>query len=249
MNVREYFRSLSSELQSVKDRVRYLIGSAHYPTDGEWKETVLRTVLRRHLPDNVKVGRGFVVNATTSSNQIDVLLYDSSKPILYKDGDLVIVTSDAVKGIIEVKSSIDISAFKRTIKKLAENAEFINENRGDDLTCFVGLFAYETSVERNHSLRVLQELRAVADQQQRRVINHVSLGESFFVRYWASSPDRQPNYDQWHSYWLNRSASGYFVNNVVDSVAGESVGRNERVWFPPEGKEPGKLDQIPLITT
>ena len=107
MNVTDYYRSLASELHAVKNRVRNFIGSHHWPTDGEWKESVLRTVLRRHLPSNMKVGRGFVVRPERPSKQIDVLIYDASKPVLYQDGDLVIVTCDAVKGIIEVKSNIE----------------------------------------------------------------------------------------------------------------------------------------------
>ena len=49
MNVREYFQSLSQEIGALKHRVRHLIEDAHWQTDGEWKETVVRQVLRRHL--------------------------------------------------------------------------------------------------------------------------------------------------------------------------------------------------------
>jgi hypothetical protein len=46
---------------------------------------------------------------------------------------------------------------------------------------------------------------------------------------------------------------GYFVNNVVDAVAPQSVGRNRFVWFPHESKEvrrtgvqPGQWTPRPL---
>ncbi len=246
MNVSKYFQSLSLELHAVKNRVRNFIGSNHWPTDGEWKETVLRTVLRRHLPSNVKIGRGFVVRPNSPSKQIDVLIYDASKPILYQDGDLVMLTSDAVKGIIEVKSNIEIAGFRQIIEKLADNAQFIYEGRIDETGIFVGLFAYDSNIGKNHSRRVLEELRSVANQRKQRVVNHVALGQSLFIRYWATSPTRRANYDQWHSYWLHRKACGYFVNNVVDSVAEESVSINEDIWFPAEGKEGGTIDDIHL---
>ena len=54
-----FHRSVSEELYSVKDRIRNLV--THWATDGESKEVALRSVLRRHLPASVIVGRGFIV--------------------------------------------------------------------------------------------------------------------------------------------------------------------------------------------
>jgi hypothetical protein len=92
MRTRDYFQSLAIEVEALKDRVRYLIEDQHWQTDGEWKESVIRQVLRRHLPQSVSVSRGFIVTASTASRQIDVLIVDSSKPVLFRDGDLVFVT-------------------------------------------------------------------------------------------------------------------------------------------------------------
>jgi hypothetical protein len=77
MNMIEYHKSLNRELQALKDRVRNLMDDPHWLTDGEWKETVLRSVLRKHLPHSVQVGRGFVLTPSRCSKQIDVLIYDS----------------------------------------------------------------------------------------------------------------------------------------------------------------------------
>ena len=99
-----YHRSLTEELYSIKDRIRNLV--KHWSTDGESKEVALRSLLRRHLPESVIVGRGFIVTPDTSSTQIDVLVVDANKPTLFKDGDLLIVTPDAVLGVIEVKTQL-----------------------------------------------------------------------------------------------------------------------------------------------
>lgn len=246
MNVSEYFQSLSSELNATKNRIRNFIGVNHLPTDGEWKESVLRTVLRRHLPNTVKVGRGFVVNPRRPSTQIDLLIYDSAKPILFQDGDLVMVTSDAVLGIIEVKTRTDINQFAPVIIRLAENAERIYESLNDDRNIFVGLFAYDSNLSDHHSQRVLETLQSTANQDVKRVINHVSLGNSFFVRFWPKSPYGDSHYNKWHSYWVERQSHGYFINNVVDSVAEDSVSLNEYAWFPAEGKEGRRLGDMPL---
>ncbi len=55
-----YRESISHELEIEKDRVRRLIGSDHWLTDGEHKEILLRTILHKYLPDTVRVGTGFV---------------------------------------------------------------------------------------------------------------------------------------------------------------------------------------------
>ena len=74
MNVPEYFESISLDLNALKNRVRNFISDAHWQTDGEWKESVLRNILRRHLPKNIEVGRGFIVRPEDCSTQIDVLI-------------------------------------------------------------------------------------------------------------------------------------------------------------------------------
>ncbi len=247
MNVSDYFRSLSLELNSLKDRIRNFIADNHWQTDGEWKESVLRTILRRHLPSNIEVGRGFIITPDECSRQIDVLIYDASKPVLHKDGELVFVTSDAVKGIIEVKSKIYRNTIEDVLSKLGDNAEFIYRNLTDlDETLFVGLFAYEIELENLRSTHVLDALESSARHNRIRVVNHLSLGDSFFIRFWETSPHWEQGYNKWRAYKLNRKAPGYFINNVVHAVAEDSVSSNQDVWFPSEGKERYSIEERSL---
>ena len=94
-NIRQYHESLTLELDALKNRIRNLV--AHWPTDGEWKEAALRTMLRRHLPGNALVGRGFIVGRSYSSTQLDLLVLRPDKPTLFRDGELAIVTPDVPK--------------------------------------------------------------------------------------------------------------------------------------------------------
>src|SRR4051812_30367296 len=106
MDITAHFKSLASELDAVKDRVQNLIGHAHWPTVGAWKESVLRFVIRKYLPPSLHIGSGFILSSGSLSTQIDILIYDDSGPILFKEGDLVIVTPDVVRAVIEVKTRI-----------------------------------------------------------------------------------------------------------------------------------------------
>ena len=60
----KYHLSVTEELYSVKDRIRNLV--THWGVDGESKEVALRSVMRRHLPQSVIVGRGFFVGPNSS---------------------------------------------------------------------------------------------------------------------------------------------------------------------------------------
>lgn len=186
MNLTRYFQSLTSECETLKDRVRHLVNDAHWPTDGEWKESVLRSMLRRTSPESVTIGRGFVVTQDACSTQIDVLIYDNSMPVLYRDGDLVFVTPSACRGIIEVKSNTSAKAIRSAAIKLADNAEFVRQH-GLDFHIFVGLFSYDFR-GKNHG-PVLDALAEAAAGRDARIIDHVSLGTSKLVKYWPSNPN------------------------------------------------------------
>ncbi len=234
MRVEDYFRSLTSEVDALKDRVRQLIETDHWQTDGEWKESVIRQVLRRHLPGSVSVGRGFVITAAAASNQLDVLVLDTSKPVLFRDGDLAFVTPDAVLGVIEVKSRATPHIVADAARKLA--ADMLLVRRHPNASAFAGLFAFEDGG--GDSDAYLAAVAGAAARWENR-LDYVCIGGSRFIRYWHLNPENQRRFYQgWHSYMLRGLAPGYFVHNVIDSVSPESVFSNSEVWFPRGGKEP-----------
>jgi hypothetical protein len=234
MRIDEYFRSLTAEVEALRDRVRQLIETSHWQTDGEWKESVIRQILPRQLPASVNVGRGFVITAAAASSQLDVLLFDSTKPVLFRDGDLAFVTPDAVIGVIEVKSRATPHLVAEAAKKLAANMLLIR--RHPNIHAFAGIFAFEDGG--GDSQAYLNAIAGAAERWENRV-DLVCVGGSRFIKYWHFNPeDVQQSYDGWHSYDLPERAPGYFVHNVIDSVSPDSVFSNNEVWFPPGGKEP-----------
>jgi hypothetical protein len=245
MDVKAHFESLTRELEALRDRVRnFSVATPHWQTDGEWKESVLRAVLKRYLPSHIEPLRGFVVTPERGSGQIDLLLYDNRKPVLFRDGDLVFVTPDAVLGIVEVKSKIhDRSGLKDALDSLSDKAELIRSARQTQEDLFVGLFAYQTNLGPSRHGEVRQDLQHIARGSRKRIVNYVCLGCSHFTVYWHNEPNGSSvtPYDKWHSYRLPDLAAGYFINNLVATVSGDSVGLNLRVWFPQFSKEVRKL--------
>src|SRR4051794_18894496 len=96
-NIITYQQSIRGGLDAIKDRIRSLI--KHWPTDGTFKEAAIRSVLRRHLPESLLISRGFIVDFNFSSTELDIIIIDKSKPTLFKDGDLAIVTPGSVEAI------------------------------------------------------------------------------------------------------------------------------------------------------
>lgn len=238
----DYFVSLTSELNALKNRVRTFIENSHWQTDGEWKESVLRAFLRRNLPDSIKIGRGFVITEKKISKQIDILIYDGTKPVLFQDGDLVFLTPDAVLGVIEVKTSLNLSSFNKAIKKLTANIKIIET--GYPIKRVYGLFSYEN--ETNNIDDILRGLKNAAGGSLRRVIHITSLGKSRFIRYWNIDPEGKRLVDRWHAYELSAKAQGYFIHNIIEKICPFSVSQHSKLWYPAEGKEDYKIGEISL---
>src|ERR1039457_1403565 len=103
----EYHKSIAAELAATKDRVLHLIGASHWESVGQQREAVLRKALRTHIAESLHVGTGFVSGPDSTSHQTDILICRRDKATLFRDGELFIVTPDAVAGIIEVKSRFE----------------------------------------------------------------------------------------------------------------------------------------------
>lgn len=226
-----YHKSLTDEIHSVKNRIRNLV--PHWPTDGEYKEVALRSILRRHLPESMLVGRGFIVTQDSESTQIDILVIDRNKPTLFKDGDLMIVTPDAVRAIIEVKTSLrSPSEIKKALIKLGENKKKCKGIKD----VWTGLFVYEDQPSQQEKiLRCVGEAYKTTESS----VNCVCYGKTTFIRYWKNG--RHINSKDgpiWHLYQLQNMASAYFVGNLIDSISAVDCETSSFAWFPvAEGKE------------
>ncbi|MCC6525917.1 MAG: hypothetical protein IT373_24935 [Polyangiaceae bacterium] len=108
-NMQHYFQSLSAELDVQADRVRALIGEAHWLSDGGHKEALLRGLVEKHMPSGTIVTRGFLVGPLSPENcsrEQDLLVLDcSSDPPLFNYGGLVVTSPDHAYGCLSVKST------------------------------------------------------------------------------------------------------------------------------------------------
>ena len=237
-----YFESLTNEISSMKNRIRNFIGNSHWQTDGEWKETILRSVLRRYLPHMIGIGKGFIITKEGPSTQIDILIYDKRKPVLFKDGDFVLITPDATVGVIEVKTRVKRNDLKKVLIKLNEIVKLLGRQK-TIARPFYGLFSYEnTKISSNF---ILNGIREVFRGFGATPIHILSFGESMFIRYWERDPNNSRRQIQkWHAYSLAGKAPAYFLHNAIAFACQQSVQENSELWFPIEGKEVCLIGEI-----
>jgi hypothetical protein len=231
-NYIEYHKSLTDELHALKNRIRNLC--EHWLTDGEYKEAALRTMLRRHLPNTFIVGRGFIVTARHSSPQIDLLIVDGNKPTLFRDGDLMFVTPDCVRAVIEVKTSLPSSTdVKDCAIKLSDVGKLCCENGGKPP--WLGIFDYEGTLQNSN---LLLDAVEVAFHHTEIAINCIAYGKDRFVRFWKQDEIELGDalddlgIERWRVYRLNHIAPAYFIGNVVDALSTLSGKNNAFAWYP-----------------
>jgi hypothetical protein len=237
MNSTEYFEDLSKELQAVQNRIRNFIGEVHWPSDGSWKESVLRTILRRYLPPSFTVGSGFILTPDGVSTQVDILVCDDSAPFLFRDGDFLIVPADCVRAVVEVKTKIASERFRDALRKL-DDISMLMRRRCVRKRPFIGLFSYEPTISPMSA--VLDALHAANGQTGGYEISALCFGGAQYYRFWEHDPtgNFRGQYDSWHAYDLPKIAPGYFVHNLIEHLFPGAFERAGDLWYPVQGKEP-----------
>jgi len=228
----KYHRSTTAELYAVKNRIRNLV--RHWPSDGEWKEAALRTVLRRHLPGSAMVGRGFIVGRQQSSTQIDLLVSRPEKPTLFRDGELFIVTPDVPGAIAEVKTRLrGLNAWYEVIKKLAQHGRLCKTVAKNEP--WLGVFSYEgDSSQARHILEAVCRVH----QETGIAVNCITCGSDLFVRYWppgehesGDNPAIDSPRKYWRAYSLELLSPSYFISNLIDALCKLDRDKTDHAWF------------------
>lgn len=264
-NIQDFQKSITRELTLTKDRVEFLIGNANWGDVGRYKEAILRKTISQFLPSNLNIGTGFIIGNSDHqfgrngliSSQLDIIIYEDKSPVIFREGDFVIITENAVRAVIEVKTKIlnysnsntngQDNALNKIIEKINLLRGFETFNPiGVHRKKFVGIFSYEYDQDLT-SERVDEALRL-----SNGTVNHISLGPNKFIRYWGNTNGLTPRPDYqgrcYIRYDLTELSFSYFISNLLHIVADEDP--VERYWFsfPIEGtKETLRTQTRPII--
>ena len=135
-----FHASKGAAVLATANRVRDLIGDAHWLSDGTYKESLIRNAIRDVVPSSYTVGHGFMVTPSFTdfdrpvvSKQMDILIYDErALAPVFRDGDFAIVISTEVLAAIEVKSrwANTGAEYKESLDNLSEAAEMKHRATG-----------------------------------------------------------------------------------------------------------------------
>lgn len=230
-NFIEYQKSVSNELMSIRNRVRDFIGDRHWGEDGRFKEIILTDILKKHLPENVSIGTGFVVDNDNITSQIDIIIYDNTLPVMFKNNDFVIVTAESVVAIIEVKSKLTTDKAKEAIRKADNNAKIICKNlnrrlmarctigrnpiRSYNKNIFNGIFAFECESEAVFDNEGVKNLL----KQSKGRVNYICFDKDYFLKHWeAGQPTADDDLSHYSIYKIDDLSFGYFISNLVEDI-------------------------------
>jgi len=122
-DVQSYLESWHLELVSRANRVRNLIGDAHWLTDGHHKEELIRDFLRRYLSNGTELQRGFIrpsMIGSVCTPEIDILVTHPSMGAPYfMEGGVQIVHPNSVLAHLEVKSEFTSSYLQHALLNCA----------------------------------------------------------------------------------------------------------------------------------
>lgn len=253
-HLQAYHKSINNELTATKDRVRSLLHpSINWSDDGRHKESILKNVLERHLPETIGIYSGYVKLDTQCTSQIDILLSEKARASLFKSQDFLITTPSSVFAGIEVKTKPDATSLKEALIKIANNAEMVRQGQLTanaqvsgvfhriETNPWFGLFAFEDFGVSNEA--ILSAFNDVANRSFKRVIQCACIGPNKFVRFWSSKRDdprtNENEFTGWELYEMPGLAFSYFISNIVWQDQPGSIDSNP--WFALGSKNPYKV--------
>ena len=135
----DYYDSLKKELMAKREGIRSL--TLQSKIQGDYHEALVRDFVRRFVPQRFEVGYGIVFDEKMQkSRECDVIVYETrERRPLFKSQDLIIVDSESVKIVIQVKGMLTSSALRHA----TENLKAVKKlNRG--IMCWI--VGFETNV-------------------------------------------------------------------------------------------------------
>lgn len=214
-NSLEYQKSIAREFEATKNRVRHLIGSAHWGEEGRYKEIILMNFLRGFLPNTLSVGTGFIKDENMVSTQLDIIIYNPIIANYYLQDDFVIIHPTSVVGIIEVKSNPDKNKIAEAIDKATSVGRLIEH------PIFNGVFIFGNKEKKNNNSNKLLDnptenskfrLSLIDALKYDNGLNHLVSNDGVFLKKWNED-------SKFQSYEISELATSYFFSNLLSHIS------------------------------
>jgi len=242
-----YYQSFSKELDVTKDRVRNIIGNAHWISDGTHKEAILQDVLKRFIPKKFAISSGFILanDGENCSRQLDIIIYDQASPILFKSDSLVIIPDQYVRAVIEVKTSLSVGSKLTDALENLYTVQSIMDRVSDNV--YFGIFSYgyqnysdigPAEVARRLFFKIKEFYRNKRSQDsslnslhylQRRTLTSLCMNGQLYGLHWNDSTQREPEFGL---YDTGDQSFNFFVSNLLSTLDNNAINLSKPIWFP-----------------
>lgn len=131
---------LSSYAKEFRSQLRRINSfTKHSGSVGTSHEGILRRFLQTYVPQKFAVSEGFIADKQGQpSSQCDIIIWSHLEfSPYYRDRDFVIVPAEAVKAVVEVKTTLD----RKTLHEAFEQLEAVSRIRDD---IYTAIFAFES---------------------------------------------------------------------------------------------------------
>ena len=144
--MKQYYRMVQEKILVQRDIICSLLKDPQII--GDYYEAIIRDAVRESISGSFAVGRGVILSeAGYSSRECDIIVYSAAEyGPLFVSGDIVVVSPEAVRCVIQVKGTISGDSLVDAIKSLS----YVNRLRAGIWKLIVGFktnVLYETMVK------------------------------------------------------------------------------------------------------
>jgi len=132
--MQQYYRKIKDKVLVQRDIIKSLIQDQR--VIGDYYEAIIRDVIRENVSEAFAVGRGVVLSEIgKTSRECDIIVYNAAEyGTLFKSGEIVVVSPEAVRCVIEVKGTLT----NRQLSQAVNNLSSVNELRSGIWKLIVG---------------------------------------------------------------------------------------------------------------
>lgn len=186
-----YYRSIADEIYALLSKLDRLFSPKSPPKSlCGYYGSAIRKTLKKHVPPSIVVGYGQVAHNQAATHPLDVILYNADAPLLYKEGDYIIISPEYVIGGLSILPKIEdrfhlirnignltqtANVVKRSTFSRSDSSEEPEESSSID-SRFFGLWTFET--EQVSPQAVLVELQKPGNDNLTPSIDFLNLGSN-----------------------------------------------------------------------
>ena len=103
----DYYASLANEITSINRQKIQLTACQPENISSFGYDSAMRIILEKILPADIEVSRGWIINADDCGTYSDIIVFDKSSPVLFRDGNEVILMPAASSAMIRIVREIE----------------------------------------------------------------------------------------------------------------------------------------------